>query len=164
LPSLDRRAARIAPLSPYTPKSTDDTNIDDHRTLIPENELQWRFIRASGPGGQNVNKVSTAVQLRFDVAHSPALPEQVRTRLIALAGRRMTDEGILVIDARRHRSQARNREDAIERLSELVRQARERPTPRRKTRPTAASKRQRLQSKRLRGDTKRLRDAPRAED
>jgi ribosome-associated protein len=143
---------------------TDDINIDDHRILIPEDELQWRFIRASGPGGQNVNKVSTAVQLRFDVAHSPSLPEQVRTRLMALAGQRMTDEGILVIDARRHRSQARNREDAIKRLSELVRQARERPTPRRKTQPTMASKRQRLQSKRRRGDTKRLREVPRAED
>ncbi len=143
---------------------TDDLNIDEHRILIPEDELQWRFIRASGPGGQNVNKVSTAVQLRFDVAHSPSLPEQVRTRLMALAGQRMTDEGILVIDARRHRSQARNREDATERLSKLVRQAGERPTPRRKTQPTAASKRQRLQSKRRRGDTKRLREVPRAED
>jgi ribosome-associated protein len=139
-------------------------NVGERGIVIPEDELQWRFIRASGPGGQNVNKVSTAAQLRFDAANSPTLPEDVRTRLMRLAGRRMTGEGWLLIDARRYRSQARNRQDAIERLIELIRKAAEKPTPRKRTQPTPASKQRRLESKRRRGDIKRLRGEPGEKD
>jgi ribosome-associated protein len=128
------------------------------RTIaIDEREIHQEFIRASGPGGQNVNKVSTAVQLRFDVGHSPSLPDGVRERLMRLAGRRITDEGILIIDARRFRTQERNRQDAIDRLVALIRKAAEKPKPRRKTRPPLISKRRRLETKRRRGETKRLR-------
>ena len=122
---------------------------------IEERELDERFIRASGPGGQNVNKVATAVQLRFDPAQSPSLTEEVRVRLRALAGNRVTADGVLVIDARRHRTQAQNREDARERLAELLRQALVRPKRRRKTRPTKGSVEKRMQSKRIRSETKR---------
>jgi ribosome-associated protein len=124
---------------------------------IDERELQEQFIRASGPGGQNVNKVATAVQLRFDARRSPSLPEAVRARLMTLAGRRMTADGVLVIDARRFRTQERNRQDALARLVELVRRAAEQPKPRRKTRPTLASRERRLETKRRRSDTKRAR-------
>jgi ribosome-associated protein len=124
---------------------------------IDEREIRARFVLASGPGGQNVNKVATAVQLRFDVAGSPSLPEEVRARLMRLAGRRMTDEGVLVIDARRFRTQERNRQDARERLFTLIRRAAEPPKPRKKTRPTLASRARRLASKRQRGETKRQR-------
>src|SRR5437867_12200473 len=110
----------------------------DPRVSIDENELEERFIRASGPGGQNVNKLATAVQLRFDVRRSPALPEDVRARLERLAGRRLTRDGVLVITAQRHRTQERNRADALARLVDLVRRAAVRPVPRRPTRPTAA--------------------------
>jgi len=124
---------------------------------LDEREIQEDFVRASGPGGQNVNKVSTAVQLRFDVARSPSLPDPVRARLIALAGRRVTQDGVLIIEAERFRSQRRNRDDALERLIELIREACEVDKPRRPTRPTLASRKRRLDSKQRRGETKKLR-------
>jgi len=124
---------------------------------IDESELTEEFIRASGPGGQNVNKLSTAVQLRFDVRHSPSLPPDVRVRLEGLAGRRLTREGVLVITAQQHRTQERNRQDALDRLIELIRQASVRPKLRRPTRPTKASRARRLEGKKRRGDIKALR-------
>jgi ribosome-associated protein len=124
---------------------------------LDEGELQERFIRASGPGGQNVNKLSTAVQLRFDVRHSPSLRDDVRARLERLAGKRLTNDGVLVITAQRHRTQERNREDALDRLIELIRHAALPPRPRRPTKPTRASKERRLQGKKRRSAIKGLR-------
>ncbi len=127
---------------------------------IDEEEIGLSFVRASGPGGQKVNKVATAVQLRFDVAASPGLPGAVKTRLIRLAGRRVTDDGVLIIDAREHRTQQRNRAEAMDRLVRLIRRAAVPPKRRRKTRPTAASRRKRLDEKRRRSQTKHLRRPP----
>ncbi len=127
------------------------------RIVLDEREIEESFIRASGPGGQNVNKLSTAVQIRFDVARSPALPDEVRARLARLAGRRLTQDGVLVITAQNHRTQERNRADALDRLIELIRAAAVPPVPRRPTRPTAGSRRRRLEAKGRRSDLKRLR-------
>ena len=121
---------------------------------IDESEIEESFVRASGPGGQNVNKLSTAVQLRFDVRHSPSLPGEVRARLERLAGSRLTRDGVLVIIAQRHRTQARNRDDALERLIELIRQAAVRPVQRRPTKPTKASRERRIEGKKRRADVK----------
>jgi len=125
--------------------------------VIDEREIDFDFIRSSGPGGQNVNKVSTAVRLRFDARGSSSLPADVRERLIRLAGRRFGDDGFLTIHARSGRTQESNRRDAMERFVELLERAVERPTPRRATRPTAASRERRLDSKRRRGQTKQTR-------
>src|SRR5215831_14778932 len=121
---------------------------------IGEGELEEHFIRASGPGGQNVNKLASAVQLRFDVRRSPSLPNDVRARLEAMAGRRLTRDGVLVIIAQRHRTQERNRQDARDRLIELIARASIAPTPRRPTRPTAGSRERRLTAKKNRAAIK----------
>lgn len=131
---------------------------------LDEGELSERFIRAPGPGGQKVNKVSTAVQLQFDVARSPSLPEDTRQRLIALAGRRVSREGVLTITAHRHRTRERNRQDALDRLVELIRRASVRRPPRKATRPTRASMERRLAQKRERAALKRTRADPRSSD
>jgi ribosome-associated protein len=124
---------------------------------IDEGEVELDFVRASGPGGQNVNKVSSSVQLRFDVKNSPSLPEEVRERLFHIAGNRMSGEGVLVIEARQFRTQEQNRKDALDRLAALIRRAAEKPRPRKRTRPTLASKQRRLETKRRKGEIKRLR-------
>jgi ribosome-associated protein len=126
---------------------------------IDEREIEESFVRSSGPGGQNVNKLSTAVQLRFDVRHSPSLPNDVRARLERLSGSRLTRDGVLVIIAQRHRTQARNRDDALDRLLELIRQAAVAPIKRRPTRPTKASGERRIEGKKRRAGIKHLRRA-----
>jgi len=130
---------------------------------LDESEIDESFIRASGPGGQNVNKVASAVQLRFDVRRSPSLPEAVRERLERLCGSRLTRDGVLVITAQRFRTQERNREDAVARLVELVQRAAVAPVPRRPTRPTLGSRQRRLEAKGQRAAVKRLRAEPPSE-
>jgi ribosome-associated protein len=127
---------------------------------IDERELEESFVRAAGPGGQNVNKLATAVQLRFDVRRSPALSDEVRARLEKLAGRRLTQDGVLILTAQRHRTQERNRQDALERLVDLVQRAVPPPVPRRPTRPSAGARRRRLEGKKQRAATKKLRGQP----
>jgi ribosome-associated protein len=136
----------------------------DILATIDEKELQWVYVQSSGPGGQNVNKVATAVQLRFDVAHSASLPEEARKRLARLAGRRFTQDGVLIIEAKRYRTQEKNRRDALERLADLLKKASEKPKIRRKTKPTQASQQQRLARKRRRSEVKRLRGQPPSRD
>jgi ribosome-associated protein len=137
--------------------------ITDSLSLDPR-EIEESFVRAAGPGGQHVNKTSTAVQLRFDVRRSPSLPGDVRARLERLAGRRLTNDGVLLIVAQGQRSQMRNRLEALDRLVELIRAAVPPPTPRRKTRPTKASKHRRLKGKKHRGAVKSLRSGPQRDE
>jgi len=124
---------------------------------IDEREFQFEYIRASGPGGQNVNKVATAVQLRFDIPNSPSLASDIKGRLIQLAGNRVNADGVLLIEAKRFRTQDANREDATRRLAELIRKSILPPKPRHKTRPTAASREKRLQEKKRKGEVKKIR-------
>ena len=127
---------------------------------IDEREIREEFVRSSGPGGQNVNKVATAVKLRFDVLRSPSLPDEVRQRLIHLAGKRMNRKGDLIIDARRFRTQEKNRTDAVDRLIRLVRKAAQKPKPRFRTKPTRASREHRLEAKHKRSEVKQTRKPP----
>ena len=131
---------------------------------IEDAEIREEFIRAPGPGGQNVNKVSSAVRLRFGVRNSPSLSEDVRQRLTSIAGKRMTDDGVLIVSATRFRTQERNRLDALDRLIELIRRAARKPAPRRRTKPTTASQAKRLDEKSRRGRVKQLRGAARETD
>jgi ribosome-associated protein len=131
----------------------------NEKIAIEENEIEERFIRASGPGGQNVNKLASAVQLRFDVRRSRSLPDDVRARLARLSGKRLSKDGVLVITAQRHRTQERNRRDALDRLISLIQHAAVPPVARRATKPTAGSRERRLESKKRRGSLKGQRQA-----
>ncbi|WP_431859294.1 alternative ribosome rescue aminoacyl-tRNA hydrolase ArfB [Azospirillum sp.] len=131
-----------------------------HRISLDESELHEEFVRASGPGGQHVNKTETAVQLRFDVRNSPNIPDDVKARLAKLAGSRMTQDGVLIIQADGYRSQLRNREDALERLIDLIRDASVPPKPRRPTKPTFGSQQRRLEGKAVRSQVKKMRGKP----
>jgi ribosome-associated protein len=131
---------------------------------IDEGEIKYAFTGSSGPGGQHVNRAATAVQIRFDIAHSASLPDDVRDRLARLAGSRMTQDGELIIESQRYRSQHRNRKDALERLLNLIRKAAKRPKRRRRTKPTRASKERRLRQKRHRSRIKKLRRRPPREE
>ena len=129
-----------------------------HSTLrLPESELEFEFVRSTGPGGQNINKVATAVQLRFDVRRSPSLPEEIRRRLEKLAGRKLTADGVLLLQARRFRTQEQNRAEVLRRLQELIARAAVPPKKRKPSRPSAGSRERRLQKKRIRGQHKKLR-------
>lgn len=130
---------------------------------ILESEIELDFIRSSGPGGQNVNKVASGVQLRFNLAGSPSLPDEVKQRLQTIARNRITEDGILIIEAKRYRTQEQNREDAVARLVALIYQATEKPKPRKKTRPSAASQVERIEEKKRRGEIKRSRRTPPAD-
>jgi ribosome-associated protein len=136
----------------------------NHQLYLDEKDLDWQFVRASGPGGQNVNKVATAVQLRFSLRNADYLPERLRQRLGVIARKRITKDGDLLIDAYRHRTQERNREDALERLIELIRRAAITPKPRIATKPTLASRQRRLEAKRLTSSKKHLRRGPSGEE
>jgi ribosome-associated protein len=138
--------------------TTMSIRITDHISL-EDREIEESFVRSSGPGGQNVNKLSTAVQLRFDVRRSPSLPNDVAVRLMRLAGKRVTKDGVLVIIAQNHRTQERNRAEAMERLVALIEQAAIRPVPRRATKPTKASREKRLEGKKIRSNIKGMRRA-----
>lgn len=133
-------------------------------TLIDPSELEFQFVRASGPGGQNVNKVSSAVELRFDVVHSPSLPPAVRSRMLELYGSRITKRGVIVIEADRFRTQERNRQDALARLADMLRAALHRPKPRVPTRPSRAARAERVTTKQARGKRKQLRQKPSGDD
>jgi len=124
---------------------------------LNENELEFSFVRASGPGGQNVNKVSTVAQLRFDLQSNRSIPDEIKKRLQKLAGKKLNSDGTIIIDARRFRSQERNKQDAIDRLIALIKKSVERPKPRKKTKPTKAAKLKRLDNKRKKGDLKKNR-------
>jgi len=136
----------------------------NHKIQIPESELEEQFVRSSGPGGQNVNKVATAVQLRFDVDESRHLDDEVKSRLKRTAASRMTDEGVILIEAKRYRTQERNREDARERLAALIRKALRKPKRRKKTKPSRAARQRRLDEKKKRAEKKIYRRKPRLED
>jgi ribosome-associated protein len=134
------------------------------RTLPPEEELEESFLRAGGPGGQHANRSETAVQLRFDVPASRSIPGAIKSRLLQLAGRRADADGVITIEARSHRSQHRNRQEARQRLADLIERASRRPKPRRRTQPTRTAKKKRLRDKRRRGETKRRRARPSADE
>jgi ribosome-associated protein len=138
------------------PASSGKLILVNEQIVLREEEIQLAFVQASGPGGQNVNKVASAVQLRFDT-HSPSLPEDIRLRLLRIANKKVGKDGVLTIEAKRYRSQEKNREDALQRLAELIRQASIPPKARRKTRPSAAARERRLETKRRRGEVKRFR-------